>query len=84
MFETGRRPKEIVEAAGLVQITASDEIAAAVERVLAGHAKAAEDYRGGKEEALKFLIGQVMRETRGRANPAIVNQLLKEKLRDRP
>ncbi len=84
MFETGGQPEQIVEDAGLVQITASDEIATAVERVLADHAKAADDYRGGKEEALKFLVGQVMRETRGRANPGIVNQLLKEKLRDHP
>jgi aspartyl-tRNA(Asn)/glutamyl-tRNA(Gln) amidotransferase subunit B len=84
MFETGGQPKQIVEEAGLVQITASDEIATAVERVLADHAKAADDYRSGKEEALKFLVGQVMRETRGRANPGIVNQLLKEKLRDHP
>ena len=84
MFETGGQPEQIVEEAGLVQITASDEIATAVERVLADHAKAADDYRGGKEEALKFLVGQVMRETRGRANPGIVNQLLKEKLRDHP
>ena len=84
MFESGRDPKQIVEGAGLVQITASDEIAAAVERVLENNAKAADDYRGGKEEALKFLVGQVMRETRGRANPGMVNQLLKEKLSDSP
>lgn len=80
MFESGRDPEEIVREAGLVQITASDEIAAAVERVLEDNAKAAEDYRRGKEEALKFLVGQVMRETRGRANPGMVNELLKEKL----
>jgi aspartyl-tRNA(Asn)/glutamyl-tRNA(Gln) amidotransferase subunit B len=84
MFESGRQPEEIVEEAGLVQITASEEIAAAVERVLEDQAKAADDYHGGKQEALKFLVGQVMRETRGRANAETVNQLLKEKLDDRP
>ncbi len=84
MFETGRQPKQIVEEDGLVQITASDEIAEAVERVLADHTKAAADYRNGKEEALKFLVGQVMRETRGRANPGIVNRLLTEKLIGHP
>ncbi|OGO45925.1 MAG: glutaminyl-tRNA synthase (glutamine-hydrolyzing) subunit B [Chloroflexi bacterium RBG_16_64_32] len=83
-FQTGRRPKEIVEEAGLVQITASDEISSAVERVIGENAKAADDYRGGKEEALKFLVGQVMRETRGRANPGLVNELLREKLNDGP
>jgi aspartyl-tRNA(Asn)/glutamyl-tRNA(Gln) amidotransferase subunit B len=84
MFETGREPAAIVEESGLVQITAGDEIAAAVERVIEDHAKAAEDFRRGKEEALKFLVGQVMKETRGRANPGMVNQLLREKLSERP
>ena len=84
MFETGRQPKQIVEEDDLVQITASDEIAEAIERVLADHTKAVADYRNGKEEALKFLVGQVMRETRGRANPGIVNQLLTEKLGGHP
>ncbi len=84
MFESGRDPKQIVEGSGLVQITASDEIAAAVENVLENNAKAADDYRGGKEEALEFLVGQVMRETRGRANAKMVNQLLKEKLSGSP
>ncbi len=84
MFESGRDPIQIVEGAGLVQITASGEIAAAIERVLENNAKAADDYRGGKEEALKFLVGQVMRETRGRANAVMVNQMLKEKLSDSP
>ncbi|MEX0801516.1 MAG: Asp-tRNA(Asn)/Glu-tRNA(Gln) amidotransferase subunit GatB [Dehalococcoidia bacterium] len=80
VFETGRSPKEIVDEAGLQQISGSGELEAAVERVLAANEKATEDYRGGKEEALKFLVGQVMRETRGRANPGIVNELLMEKL----
>ncbi len=79
-FQTGRAPGEIVEEAGLVQITAADEIADAVERVIEDFGKAVEDYRRGKEEALKFLVGQVMRETKGRARPDIVNALLREKL----
>jgi len=80
IFKSGRSPRQVVEEKGLPQITASDEIAAAIERVLTEHAKAAGDYRRGKEGALQFLVGQVMRETRGRANPALVNQLLVEKL----
>jgi aspartyl-tRNA(Asn)/glutamyl-tRNA(Gln) amidotransferase subunit B len=55
-----------------------------VEKVIADNAKAAEDYRGGKEEAIKFLLGQVMRETRGRASPDVVTELLKEKLAEKP
>ncbi len=80
MFQTGKPPREIVEEAGLTQISASDELAEAVEKVLAVNAKAVRDYQSGKEEALRFLVGQVMRETRGRANPSLVNQILGEKL----
>ena len=80
MFQTGKPPRQIVEEAGLTQISASDELAEAVEKVLAANAKAVRDYQSGKEEALRFLVGQVMRETRGRANPSLVNQILGEKL----
>jgi aspartyl-tRNA(Asn)/glutamyl-tRNA(Gln) amidotransferase subunit B len=80
MFQTGRLPRQIVEEAGLTQISASDQLAAAVEQVLAANAKAVRDYQSGKEEALRFLVGQVMRETRGRANPDLVNQILRQKL----
>ena len=80
IFETGRSPRQVVEKAGLVQITADDEIAAAIDNIIAQNPKAVADYQGGKEEALKFLLGQAMRETRGRANPGLVNQILKEKL----
>jgi aspartyl-tRNA(Asn)/glutamyl-tRNA(Gln) amidotransferase subunit B len=51
-----------------------------VEKVLAANAKAVRDYQSGKQEALRFLVGQVMRETRGRANPELVNQILRQKL----
>jgi aspartyl-tRNA(Asn)/glutamyl-tRNA(Gln) amidotransferase subunit B len=80
MFQTGKSPRQIVEEAGLTQISASDQLAAAVEKVLAANAKAVRDYQSGKQEALRFLVGQVMRETRGRANPDLVNQMLREKL----
>ena len=69
---------------GLEQITSSDEVVTSVEKVIANNAKAVEDYRGGKEEAIKFLVGQVMRETRGRASPDVVTELLKEKLAEKP
>ena len=84
MFQSGRSPREIVAQQGLVQITASDQIAAAVDAVLAANPKAVADYQGGKEEALKFLVGQVMRQTQGRANPSLVNQLLTQKLAKEP
>jgi aspartyl-tRNA(Asn)/glutamyl-tRNA(Gln) amidotransferase subunit B len=84
MFQSGRSPKEIVQERGLVQITAADEIEAAVDAALAANPNAAADYRAGKQEALKFLVGQVMRETKGRANPALVNELLLHKLKQGP
>ncbi|MDR1603663.1 MAG: Asp-tRNA(Asn)/Glu-tRNA(Gln) amidotransferase subunit GatB [Gracilibacteraceae bacterium] len=80
MFSTGRDPETIVREEGLGQISDTAALAAAVDEVLARNPKSAEDYRGGKEQALGFLVGQVMRATQGRANPALVNQLLKEKL----
>ncbi len=84
MFASGKAPGEIVKEQGLTQITSSDEVVASVEKVIAENAKAVEDYRGGKEEAIKFLVGQVMRETRGRAGPDVVTELLKEKLSEQP
>jgi aspartyl-tRNA(Asn)/glutamyl-tRNA(Gln) amidotransferase subunit B len=80
MFQTGRSAQQIVEEGGLTQISASDELAAVVEKALAANTKAVRDYQSGKEEALRFLVGQVMRETRGRANPDLVNQILRQKL----
>jgi len=80
MFKTGKSPKAVVEASGLTQISSGDAIAEAVDLVIQNNPKPVEDYRGGKEEAIKFLVGQVMRETRGRAQPDIVMQILREKL----
>jgi aspartyl-tRNA(Asn)/glutamyl-tRNA(Gln) amidotransferase subunit B len=84
VFETGQAPGKIVEAEGLGQIESSDEVTEAVERVIAGNEKAVLDYRNGKEEAIKFLVGQVMRETRGRAKPGVATAILKEKLGETP
>jgi aspartyl-tRNA(Asn)/glutamyl-tRNA(Gln) amidotransferase subunit B len=80
MFESGAAPRKIVEDLGLTQISASDEIASVVEKVLAENEKPVADYRAGKAEALKYLMGQVMRETRGRANPGVVGDLLRQRL----
>jgi aspartyl-tRNA(Asn)/glutamyl-tRNA(Gln) amidotransferase subunit B len=80
MFATGKGPRQVVEERGLTQISAADEITAVVEKVLAENPKAVADYRSGKQEAVKFLVGQVMRETRGRANAGVVQELLRESL----
>lgn len=83
MYKTGKRPKEIVEEKGLVQITDVDALRKTVESVLAENPTQVEQYRGGKEKVFGYLVGQVMKRTRGRANPVLVNELLKELLNRR-
>jgi aspartyl-tRNA(Asn)/glutamyl-tRNA(Gln) amidotransferase subunit B len=73
-------PDGIIAAKGLKQISDSDSIEKAVDDVLASNAKQVEDYRAGKEKAFNSLVGQVMKATMGKANPAQVNEILKRKL----
>lgn len=80
MFATGKDAEEIVKEKGLVQISDEGAIAAVVDEVIAANQKTVEDYRAGKDRALGFLVGQVMKATRGKANPELVNRLLKERL----
>ena len=80
VFDTGRSPAQVVEERGYVQVTDSDVIESTVAQAVEENPKAIEDYIEGKEQAAKFLVGQVMRMTRGKANPALVNKLVKEKL----
>jgi aspartyl-tRNA(Asn)/glutamyl-tRNA(Gln) amidotransferase subunit B len=70
----------VIEKRGLKQISDSGEIEKLVDEVLAANAKQVQDYRAGKEKAFNSLVGQVMKATRGKANPAQVNELLKRKL----
>ena len=80
MFAAGKKPEDIIKDKGLTQISDEDTIANIVESVLAGNPASVEDYHNGKNKALGFLVGQVMKETKGKANPQLVNKLLKEKL----
>lgn len=80
IIETGKEPKAIVEEKGLVQISDEGEIARVVESVIANNPESVEDYRNGKEKAVGFLVGQVMKETKGKANPQLVNKLIKKRL----
>jgi len=70
----------VIEKRGLRQLSDSGEIEKLIEEVLAANAKQVQDYRAGKEKAFHSLVGQVMKATRGKANPAQVNELLKRKL----
>jgi len=80
MFQTGKDADEIITERGLSQISDTHEIENAVVEVVNSNVQAVADFVSGKEAALKFLVGQVMKATRGRANPALVNEILKKKL----
>ena len=80
MIQTGKSASEIIESRGLAQISDSSELEPIIQRVLAENPKAVEDFRGGKQAAAGPLIGRVMKETGGQANPGLVRQMLMEKL----
>jgi aspartyl-tRNA(Asn)/glutamyl-tRNA(Gln) amidotransferase subunit B len=80
MFKSGKQAQAIAEEQGLTQISDAGLLDGTVADVLDRNDQAVQDYLGGKETALKFLVGQVMKETRGRASPALVNEMLQEKL----
>ena len=78
MFETGENAKDIVEKKGLVQISDEGAIKQLVEKIVEANPQSVADYKAGKDRAIGFLVGQIMKETKGKANPQIVNKLLLE------
>jgi aspartyl/glutamyl-tRNA(Asn/Gln) amidotransferase, B subunit len=80
MFDTGKKPKAIVQEKGLVQNSNLDEIRGIVLKVLSENEQSVIDYKSGKTRAFGFLVGQIMKASKGKANPAIVNGILKEEL----
>jgi len=80
MYKTGESANEIVRERGLVQITDETALAAIVEDILQAHPEEVERYKQGKTKVLGYFIGQVMKATQGKANPQLVNQILKDKL----
>jgi aspartyl-tRNA(Asn)/glutamyl-tRNA(Gln) amidotransferase subunit B len=80
MWETGRTAADIVEQKGLKQIDKESEIAPIVDRLVADNPEQAEQFRAGNEKVIGWFVGQVMKATQGKANPGVVNQLLREKL----
>jgi len=80
MAHTGRPPKEIVERRGLVQVTDESAIKSMVLTVLQQCSKEVDDYKKGKTKLFGFFVGQIMKETQGKANPKIVNEILKDLL----
>ncbi|MBI3706911.1 MAG: Asp-tRNA(Asn)/Glu-tRNA(Gln) amidotransferase subunit GatB [Proteobacteria bacterium] len=80
MADTGKDAKTVVAEKGLRQVSDSGAIAAAVDKVIADNAAKVADYRGGKQALFGWFVGQVMKATGGKANPGMVNELLKKKL----
>ncbi|MEW6081342.1 MAG: Asp-tRNA(Asn)/Glu-tRNA(Gln) amidotransferase subunit GatB [Bacillota bacterium] len=81
MCKTGKSAAMIVKESGLVQITDEIELAAVVDRVVKENPGVVQDYLGGKDKALGYLVGQVMKLTKGKANPQLVNDILQGRLR---
>ena len=77
MSETGKRAAEIIAAEGLAQISDTSAIERIAREIVAKNADNAAKYRAGNEGVFKFFVGQVMRETRGQANPQLVNEIVK-------
>jgi len=77
---TGKDPEEIVKEKGLIQIKDEKALILLIDEVIKENPKAVEEYKSGKEKALGFLVGALMKKTKGKANPALVNSLLKERL----
>jgi len=82
MFNTGGNASDIIARRGLSQISDAGELGKDIIAIIEGNSQAVADYKAGKSSALKFLVGQVMRATKGRANPQVVNELLKQKLEE--
>lgn len=80
MYRSGKKPRAIIAEKGLVQITDEDVLKKAIEEAMAANPEQVEGYRKGKEKLFGFFVGQVMKATKGKANPAMVNELLKKML----
>ena len=81
MYKTGDRPEEIVKEKGWVQILDGGEIEGVIDRIVAANPKLVEDYRSGKEKLFGYFVGEVMKATKGKANPQLLNDLLRKKLK---
>ena len=81
MFTTGQEPEQIIKEQCLTQVSNIEEIESIIEQIITENTNSVEAYKSGKNQLLGFFVGQVMKQTGGKANPQIVNDLLKEKLR---
>ncbi|MDX1701491.1 MAG: Asp-tRNA(Asn)/Glu-tRNA(Gln) amidotransferase subunit GatB, partial [Melioribacteraceae bacterium] len=80
MLDEKKDPETIVKEKNLIQITDTSEIESAIDKVIENYPSQVEEFKSGKEKVLGFMVGQVMKETKGKANPQLVNKILREKL----
>ena len=73
-------PKELVDACGLIQVSDEGELAPLVDEVLGANPRQVEEYKAGKTKVIGFFVGQLMKQTQGKGNPQLINQLLKSRL----
>ncbi len=81
MFEEGKKPQKVVEEKGLVQINDDDKLQEIIDEIIANNQQSIEDYKNGKDRALGYLVGQVMKATRGKANPQKANQMIRDSIK---
>jgi len=81
VLKTGKSVKSLIAESGMTQISDENELVKIIEEVIKNNPKPVADYKAGKKTIIGFLAGQVMKATQGRANPQLVNQLLKEALK---
>jgi aspartyl-tRNA(Asn)/glutamyl-tRNA(Gln) amidotransferase subunit B len=80
MWASGKDAETIVKKKGLLQISDEGAIVAVVDAVIAANPQSVADFKAGKDRALGFLVGQIMKQTKGRANPELVNKMLRERI----
>jgi aspartyl-tRNA(Asn)/glutamyl-tRNA(Gln) amidotransferase subunit B len=80
MFRTGKDAETVVREKGLVQVSDTGEIERIIDEVIRANPAQHADYKAGKEKLFGFFVGQVMKASKGKANPDLVNQILKKKL----
>ena len=81
MWESGKSAAQVVEEKGLKQISDEGAIEALIDEAIAGGAAQVEQYRAGNEKVLGWFVGQVMKASKGQANPGVVNKILRDKLK---
>jgi len=80
IYRSGEEPDVVIKRLGIVQVSDEASLAAAIDMIMAANPKQVAEYRSGKDKVLGYFVGQVMKQTKGQANPGILNDLLKRKL----